>query len=105
MINLRNRLIDIENESVRDNFILLIEEMNKISFNKFDGKHRVYEFTGVETNKKIPHGLGFKPVDVLQTSLRGAGAITFNYDLFDETNINITTTGACTVRLILGRFQ
>jgi hypothetical protein len=59
-------------------------------------------FTQAETNKKIPHRLKFIPKDVIQTSLTGAGDITWHYDLFDETYLVITTTDACVVRALIG---
>ena len=59
-------------------------------------------FTQAETNKKIPHKLKFIPQDVIQTAKLGSGAVTFNYSLFNNTTIDITTTGACTVRFYLG---
>lgn len=56
------------------------------------------------TNYTYPHLLGFVPEDIMQTSLIGAGALTWNYSLFDKTNINLTTTAACVVRGFMGRF-
>lgn len=61
-------------------------------------------FTAAVTNFKYPHLLSFVPKDILQTSLTGAGSLTWNYDLFDRTNLNITTTGACVVRAFIGRY-
>lgn len=57
------------------------------------------------TNKKVPHGLGYKPLDVIQTSIIGAGNIIFNFDKFDDKNLDITTTGACTVRCFIGTYK
>lgn len=66
-------------------------------------------FLGAVTNFKYPHGLGFKPLDIIQTSFiglgtSGAGAVEFNYSLFDATNLDITTTDACSVRFFAGSF-
>lgn len=54
---------------------------------------------------KVAHGLGFRPTDVLQSSLLGAGALTWNYASFDTTNLNITVSAACTVRAFVGAFR
>jgi len=62
-------------------------------------------FAGAATNLKIAHGLGFRPLDVLQSSLTGAGAITWNYAKFDNTNLDVTVTGACTVRAFIGAYR
>lgn len=64
---------------------------------------RTYTFTQAETAKKLPHGLKFIPQDVIITSQIGAGVATVNYALIDATNLSITTTGACVVRLLLGK--
>lgn len=64
------------------------------------------EFLSAQTNAKIPHGLGFKPLDVMQTSLIGAGVtVTFNYDLFDTETIDITVSGACSIRFFIGAYR
>ena len=57
------------------------------------------------TNFKFKHNLGFVPKDVLQTSLRGTGTLTWNYDHFTRDFLDITTTGACTVRAFIGTHQ
>lgn len=62
-------------------------------------------FTGAVTNFKYKHNLKFTPRDIIQTSKTGAGAITWNYTLFDETNLDITTTGALVVRALIGKYE
>lgn len=66
-------------------------------------------FLSAVTNYKFPHGLGFKPLDIIQTSFiglgtGGAGAVEFNYSLFDAVNLDITTTDACRFRFFAGSF-
>ena len=61
-------------------------------------------FAGAVTNFKYPHKFTFTPKDVLQTSVTGAGSVTWNYSLFDKTNLDITTTGACVVRAFIGSY-
>lgn len=70
------------------------------------GSFRFYElaFTASGTFK-VAHRLGFKPVDIIQSSLIGAGALTWNYANFDSTNLNVTVTGACTVRAFIGAYR
>jgi hypothetical protein len=62
-------------------------------------------FTAALTNTKVAHGLGFRPLDIIQTSLTGAGAITWNYAKFTDVNLDITVTGACTVRAFIGAYR
>ncbi|MCP3682930.1 MAG: hypothetical protein GY861_09590 [bacterium] len=95
----------IEDEVLRDNFVKIREEFEEALFNRFTGKHFEITFTQAETNFKYPHNLGFWPKDVLQTFITGAGAVTWNYGLFDGDDLDITTTGACTVRAFIGAFS
>jgi hypothetical protein len=58
-------------------------------------------------NLKIPHTLSFTPKDVILLSVIG-GTITFNYNLFDKTflNVNATvTTAPMAVRIFVGRYS
>lgn len=61
-------------------------------------------FDKAVTNFKYPHKLSFTPKDILQTSLIGAGDLTWNFALFDKTNLDITTTDACVVRAFIGSY-
>lgn len=62
-----------------------------------------YSFTGAVTDAKISHGLGFRPTDAILTYKSGTATVSFNYDNFDEDNIVVTTSGATTLRILLGR--
>lgn len=62
-------------------------------------------FTGAVSASKYPHNLGITPKDIIQTSITGTGAVTFNYASFDATNFVITTTGPCVVRFFAGTYQ
>lgn len=55
-------------------------------------------------NYRFKHGLRFAPKDVIQTSLQGAGTLTWNYALFDQEFLDITTTGPCKVRAFIGTY-
>lgn len=60
--------------------------------------------TGAVTDATFKHNLSYVPKDVLLMNVSAAQTVTFNYDLFDATNIFYTTTGACTFRFFLGRY-
>lgn len=103
-------MIKLLTNEIKDIFIL--ENFNRLNafFNIVDlfrGEWRFFEltFTAAVTNQKIPHNLGFEPKDIIQTSKTGAGSITFNYSLFDQTYFNITTTGSCVVRFFAGTYK
>ncbi len=94
----------IENEYIRENFRKILEFFRNEP-GLFGFRLVTITETGAVTNKKIPHGLGFLPQDVIQTQKTGAGDITWNHDSFDAQYLDITTTGACQVRALVGTYQ
>lgn len=101
---------DIEDVYIRENFKRLALFLQK--FPLFRGEWQFFEvtFTAAVTDFKIAHGLGFTPTDIILTATKGAGSvgagvITFNYDSFDKTNINVTTTDSCVVRFFAGSYK
>lgn len=59
-------------------------------------------FGKAETGLKVPHGLSFAPKDVILTSTTGAGSFSVDPTQTDRTNLIVTTTGACVVRVLVG---
>lgn len=102
MIELNLELI--EDPIVRENFLKVQQFIKEWPFTKGSWRFVDVTFIGAVTNFKYPHALGFKPLDVVQTFKSGAGAVTYNYDSFDSTNLDITTTGAVQVRFFVGRY-
>lgn len=98
-------MINFDDNKPRDNFARLNIFLRDVPFLRGKWVFFTYTFSAAVTNLKIPHNLGFMPQDVIQTSLVGAGALTWNYALFDKTNVNMTTTGACTVRAFVGTYK
>lgn len=96
---------EVEDEYSRDNFRKLERELREQPLLK--GKFKFFEitFSKAVTNLKYPHNLGFAPKDILQTSLIGAGTVTWNYVKFDRTNLDVTTSGACVVRGFFGSYE
>ena len=86
---------------LRENFRMIVEYL-RANRSLVGFRHLEITLDSAVTNYKHPHGLGFQPKDIVQTSKTGAGAITWNYDNFDTTHIDLTTTGACVVRAYVG---
>lgn len=63
-----------------------------------------FNFPAAVTNQKIAHSLGLIPQDVIITRITGAGTATLNWGLFDASNLDVTTTGACRIRLFVGSY-
>lgn len=95
----------IEDDYAKENFKRIGDFLLKFPF--FRGEWKFFElvFTQAETNKRLPHGLGFKPTDIIETSITDGEAIIYNRSLFDKEYIDVTTTGACTVRCFIGAYK
>lgn len=99
------RIEEIEDPLVRENFQRLIEFFQQQSLLQGVFKHFQITIPQAVTNYRYRHGLGFQPKDVIQSSLTGVGALTWNYASFDKEYVSITTTGPCVVRAFIGRYE
>lgn len=97
------RIDDIQDPVVRENFQKLEEESINALFPSDRWRFVELTFTGAVTGYAYRHGLGFLPKDVIQTSLTGAGSLTWNYSSFTKETVSVTTTGACVVRALIGK--
>lgn len=61
-------------------------------------------FTQAQSNKKLTHGLGFVPQDLIVTQKTGSGSVTFNNGLFTDTDLNISASGPCRIRFFVGTY-
>jgi hypothetical protein len=83
-----------------DNMVAYFKAQNQLlNFRFFD-----LVFSSATSNFLVAHGFTYIPQDVLVTKIIGPGTVTFNYGLFDGTNVNITTSGACRVRFFVGTY-
>lgn len=103
-------LIDIDFSNIDDlitrkNFITISEFINDQGILRGKFKFFIVTVTGAQTKFKFSHNLGFMPQDVIQTSVIGSGAVTFNYSIFDSTYLYLTTTGTVTVRFFAGVYS
>lgn len=95
--------------SLRQNFKSLAQVFGENPFLKGDWTFLPLTIPASGTNIKIPHSLGFKPLDVLVLSAIG-GTYSFNYTLFDSNNIYVTATLTTasvplTMRVFIGRYS
>lgn len=98
-------LNEIKDTFIQENFTRLQDYVRSEEILR--GEWRFFEITipVAVTNFKFVHNLGFKPLDVIQTSLIGPGALTWNYSSFTKEFLDLTTTDALTVRAFVGRFD
>lgn len=98
----------IKESYTRQNFETLGQVFMANPFLKGDWDFRTFTFSTAQTNYKVEHNLGYQPTDVILLSAIG-GTIVFNYNLFDKTFLNVTTTLTVStvplvVRLFVGRY-
>lgn len=60
-------------------------------------------------NYRFPHNLGYTPRDILVTSAIGSGTVTWNFDKFSSTELDLSIAGATpggtlTLRVFVGNF-
>ena len=102
MLNLIVR--DLKDPMIRENFLRISNYFAE------NGKLLGFEFYELDigiasTNYRKRHNLGFIPKDVIQTSIIGTGSLTWNYSLFDKEFFDLTTTGPCKVRFLIGAYE
>lgn len=96
----------IEDEYAARNFSTLGDVLGFSPFLKGEWAFRQYSIKATASNILLAHLLSFAPMDAILLSVVG-GSLTFNYNLFDKTNINVNatvTTAPMVVRLIVGRY-
>lgn len=93
--------MDIKDPVIRRNFQNLLDY--------FQNQNQLQDFQFLEVNlteatanKKFNHSLKIIPKDVFVTRVTGVGSVTFNFSLFSETQLDISSTGACRVRFFYG---
>lgn len=94
---------EINDTYLRRNFQSL-DDYFKSQNQLLDFKFLDIVFTGAETNRKIAHGLGVVPVDLIRLALVGPGVLTFDRSLFDKNYLYISSSGACRVRMFVGSY-
>jgi len=92
---------DVQDQVAQENFVRL-QDFLTATPGLHNFRHMSVTIPQAAVNYKIPHKLGFIPLDIVQTSLTGAGALTWNYAEFDREFLDVTITGACVVRFFVG---
>lgn len=98
---------ETNDEITRENMKRLQREITQTQV-ILKGEWKFFEITfdTAVTNFKYPHKFNFVPIDVIQTSMiDGLTAVIWNFDLFDRTNLDITTADSGTVRAFIGRYS
>ena len=96
---------EIPEQNTRENFERIKREVEAQQI--LDGFWRFFEveFPRGGTDIPIKHNLSFIPQDIIFLSVEGNYNFYFNYNLFNASNIYITTQGACRVRFLAGSYK
>lgn len=95
-------LKEIKDDWVRETFRKLSETINGLNILK--PKWKFYEITLPIGATVYPHRLGFRPKDIIVTSISNSESVIFDYDSFTSENLYLTASGACTVRFFAGSY-
>lgn len=101
--------IQFADKHLRQNFQIIGQFFGGNPFLKGQWKFLPLVITVSGVNMKIPHNLGFQPLDIIVLSSSG-GAFGFNYPLFDSTDIIVTASLTnpnvpLTIRMFIGRYS
>jgi hypothetical protein len=94
-------LIGVEDPVARDNFEKIQQFLN-ISGPLAGFVHIDLTVLSAVNDAKIKHGLGVKPLDLIQTYSSGPGVVNWNYNNFDKNFLEYSSTGPCHVRIFIG---
>ena len=98
-------LIKVDESTILENFRRVDKAWANEPILKCDWKFFELTFTGAVAHFRHPHFLKFVPRDIIQTYKVGLGDVTWYYELFDRTHLDLTVTNACTIRFFVGRHE
>ncbi len=98
-------LNNIEDTTVRDNFQSIEKAINDEPILRMKGKFFEITVESAVTNLRYTHRLGFQPKDVITTQVSDNESVIWNFDLFTKDFLDLTTSGACTIRAFIGRYE
>lgn len=101
---------EIVDSFLRENFSRIEKYAAESLFDK--GNFSFFSFVlgsdvtvGYPATFDVQHRLSFLPTDVIQLNVTpDTAAVTWNYDSFTRSTVNITVDKACTVRAFIGRY-
>lgn len=96
---------EIEDQYIQENFKRLMDYGAQNPLDRSNFQFISIEIPEAVSNFKFRHGLGFTPLDVIIMQNSNNVSITFNYSKFDSNELDITASGATTLRCLIGRYQ
>jgi hypothetical protein len=96
---------EVADQFVQENFKRLRDFINRNNLIQSEMQFFEVAFTGAKTNFKFKHNLKYLPKDVIVLSVSKSASCTFNFDLFTDDYIDMTVSGATTVRFLAGTLK
>lgn len=98
-------LNEISDKYVKENFQRIESANLQSPFTLGDFRILTIDIPGAVSNLRYAHNLGFQPSDVWTTYRSEDEIETWNYTLFNSEFLDISATGAMTLRAVVGRFK
>lgn len=95
-------LTDIKDTPTRSALETIRDAHNASELNLGGFKLMTIDLDVAVTEMAIGHKLGFIPTDIIVTKHVG-GTVTWNYDSFTKDALSLTTSGAVSLRALVGR--
>lgn len=87
------------------NFSEIERYFNNSPFSSFEGKLFQITIDRILYQQKIANPLNFIPTDVIVTSSSEQAYLTFHVKLFTEKYLILSSSGPCTIRVLIGKFN
>ena len=96
---------EIEDGYVQENFKRIMDYGDANPLDRSNFKFFSIDISSAVTNYRFKHNLGFTPLDVIIMHNKNNVSVTLNYTKFDSNELDITASGATTIRCLVGRHE
>ena len=96
---------EVEDEYSQENFLRIQDYFKSQALDRCGFKFITIEVPGAVTNQAFQHRLGFVPKDILVLQNSQNVTLTWNWSAFTSTDLVFTTSGATSLRLLVGRYE
>jgi len=96
---------EVEDEFSQENFKRIQDYFIAQALDRCNFQFLEIPVTGVVTNKKFRHRLGFVPKDIILMHNLNNQSVTWNYSLFSSTELDFDCAGSTILRILAGRYE
>lgn len=95
---------EVQDQYVQENFVRIQDYFKASPLDRCEFKFFEILVPSAITDFPFLHRFNFTPKDVILLSMRPVATVTWNFDLFDERFVYLTTSARTTVRALIGRY-